>query len=317
MDKFLKGNSASEVNNSDFQKNHAKEIFSMIGIVLTIMLILIQGIETGFYFIMNNVAPELWKKPWMSWVMVTVGFYITAFPVYCILMKKIPNTPKGKPESMSIFKLIALFFIGMATLYSFNMLSMIINSLLGLLKGGAISNPLDSVIKSSNLFYTLLFVGIIAPIIEEIIFRGIMLDKLRCYGDKTAMWITALTFGFFHLNTTQVIYATALGILFAYVAIRTNRIIYSIILHMGVNIMGSVVAPALSTAGHLDIVGALVIFFVLIGGVLFFVLRKKLYLEKGTYPIDKKVITKTIYFNPGMLIYFGACIIFMAVMIIL
>lgn len=295
----------------------ASSKFSKIGFILTIMLLVIQGIETGFYFLVEKAAPELWDRPWMSWVMVAVGFYLTAFPLYCILMKKIPDAPKGGSKPLGILNLAGFYFIGMAALYLFNLLSMILNSMVGTIKGGVLDNPLNTVVDSSNLYYTILFVGIVAPIIEEVIFRGILLNKLRCYGDKIAMWITALTYGFFHLNIIQIIYATVLGILFAYVVVRTGRIRYSIFLHICINMTGMVVAPALSGAGHLTLVGSMIYCFVFVGIVVFIIMRRKFYLEKGAVPIENKAINRTVFLNKGMLAYFGACILIMAVTIIL
>jgi membrane protease YdiL (CAAX protease family) len=303
--------------NDDNIGYNPRKVFSRIGYILAIMLILVQVIETIFYKITSAAVPQLWDKPWMTWVMISIGFYCTAFPVYCILMKKIPDSPKEAPKRLSVVNLVIIFAIGMAALYIFNFISMILNSFLGSLKGELISNPLEKAINSSSFFYTLVFVGIIAPVIEEIIFRGILLNKIRRYGDKTALWISAFAFGFFHLNTSQIIYATALGLIFGYVALKTNGIQYSIILHMAINIMGSVVAPTLATAGYLTVVGLIVIVFVVIGSVLFFLLRRTIVLYEGSQPIDKTERLGVIFGNVGIPLYFGLCIILIILMTIL
>ena len=54
--------------------------------------------------------------------------------------------------------------------------------------------------------------------------------------DKVAIITTAILFGLFHANFSQFFYAVALGMIFAYVTLKTGTIKYSIILHIVVNI---------------------------------------------------------------------------------
>ena len=63
---------------------------------------------------------------------------------------------------------------------------------------------------------------ILSPIIEEILFRKILIDKIKLYGDKVAILVSAVTFGVYHGNLSQVFYATALGAIFAYVTLKTK-----------------------------------------------------------------------------------------------
>lgn len=93
----------------------------------------------------------------------------------------------------------------------------------------------DSILNH-NINVVLLYVVIIAPITEELIFRGVMLAKLReaipFYG---ANLIQAATFGIYHWNIIQGVYAFGVGLLFGYVARRFRSLTASILLHMAVN----------------------------------------------------------------------------------
>jgi len=305
----------SELVKSDDRKKQnkdTKKLFSNIGLVLFTMVFIVEVIQIIFYKIVSQAAPEFLDKTWMPWAYVVVGFYITAFPVYCVLMKRIPSVQKGEPKHMKVGNVIAMFFICMATMYLFNYLTLAINYFIGLLKGGAVGNPIGEVIASSNMLYNFIFAGVIAPIIEEIVFRGILLDKLRCYGDKTAIWVTALAFGLFHLNLSQFFYATALGIVFAYIAVKTNRIKYTIILHVSVNILGSVVMPGMVATGNeiiIMVAGVMVLVILFTGVVLFLIKKKHVILEEGTQPIDPTVRKRTIYGNFGMMCFLILCFV--------
>ena len=60
-------------------------------------------------------------------------------------------------------------------------------------------------------------------------------------SEIAAILLSGFMFDLFHKNLQQFIYATVIGIIFAYIYIRTGRLRYSIILHMLINFMGSVV----------------------------------------------------------------------------
>lgn len=89
---------------------------------------------------------------------------------------------------------------------------------------------------------TLFSTIIIAPIIEEMIFRGVIMNDLKEYGYKTAIIINSVLFGLAHTEIEKVIITIFLGIIFSYVAYRYS-LRYSVLLHMVWNLnssMGSI-----------------------------------------------------------------------------
>jgi len=70
---------------------------------------------------------------------------------------------------------------------------------------------------------------------EEFLFRYLMLNSLKKYGNAFAIVVTAIFFGFAHARTSAFIYATAIGLFTAYFAIKTKSIWFSVILHAVVN----------------------------------------------------------------------------------
>ena len=89
---------------------------------------------------------------------------------------------------------------------------------------------------------TLFSTIIIAPIIEEMIFRGVIMNDLKEYGYKTAIIINSVLFGLAHTEIEKVIIKIFLGIIFSYVAYRYS-LRYSVLLHMVWNLnssMGSI-----------------------------------------------------------------------------
>ena len=103
---------------------------------------------------------------------------------------------------------------------------------------GVDSEPILSVLGSFiesdafPLLKTLLYVAVFVPIIEELLFRGFVLDlALESYGSWPSIFISAVIFGIVHLNPIGVLNAFLLGLIYGYVRIRTNSLFPSIFLH--------------------------------------------------------------------------------------
>lgn len=75
-------------------------------------------------------------------------------------------------------------------------------------------------------------VVIIAPVVEELIFRGVIMHGLmRNYSKTTAIFFSGLLFALFHLNPWQFPATFVLGILLGWIMIRTKNIGLAIIGH--------------------------------------------------------------------------------------
>jgi membrane protease YdiL (CAAX protease family) len=98
-------------------------------------------------------------------------------------------------------------------------------------------------IMVKQLFIVSIFlVGIIPGLTEEMLFRGIILNGLeKNYSNKKAILISALLFGIIHLNPWQFVTAFIIGVISAWICIKTKSIILCIYMHIFNNIL-SVVA---------------------------------------------------------------------------
>lgn len=81
-------------------------------------------------------------------------------------------------------------------------------------------------------------VAVIAPVVEELIFRGLILHGLRKnYHAFTAVFMSALLFSLFHLNPWQMPATFVLGLLLGWIMIRTRSILLAILGHSINNLM--------------------------------------------------------------------------------
>ncbi|MCH5348926.1 MAG: CPBP family intramembrane metalloprotease [Oscillospiraceae bacterium] len=81
----------------------------------------------------------------------------------------------------------------------------------------------------------LLYFVIIAPVTEEILMRGMIMNSLAPVNRKFALFASALLFGIMHGNFNQMFNGFLLGLIFGYIAMKSGSIIPSIIAHMTVN----------------------------------------------------------------------------------
>lgn len=77
--------------------------------------------------------------------------------------------------------------------------------------------------------------GILAPLAEELVFRGAVLRKLLSMFDKRWHWvpiaISAIIFGAAHLNLPQFVHATLIGLLLGWMYYRTDSILPGVLFH--------------------------------------------------------------------------------------
>ena len=97
----------------------------------------------------------------------------------------------------------------------------------------------SSIVLGGSLFIRILAVAIVAPIVEEVFFRGIILSHFRKVMPLwLAVLLSSVMFGVMHGQILWIAYTSVMGILFAAVALREKSIVGSIILHMAINFSG-------------------------------------------------------------------------------
>ncbi len=284
-----------------------KKIVSQAGFALFILAVVVLGVQAAIEYLVSTYNPTLAESDWYLWVVTAISLEVIGFPIYYLIIRKIPNSPKGEVVKLKPLTFLAIFFICTAGMYITNFFSTILTFMISAIKGEELINPVAEAIMDGNIIITLIYAAVIAPVFEELIFRKLLLDKLRRFGDIPAILLSGLAFGLFHLNLSQFFYAAVLGFIFAYVTLRTNTVMYAILLHMMINFIASVMTP-LVTEGN--IIGYMAIFLWVIlamttGTVLFILNFKKIQLNQ-TVPVMK---AKDYVLNLGTLLYIAVCLI--------
>jgi len=95
--------------------------------------------------------------------------------------------------------------------------------------------PLENI---GHLFLNILILGIIPPICEEVLFRGVVFNGLRkSHSDGFSVFLSALLFALMHGSLEQLVFPFIMGIVFAIIVLRTGSIVPSILVHMFNNVL--------------------------------------------------------------------------------
>ena len=121
-----------------------------------------------------------------------------------------------------------------------------------------------------------MYTCIIAPITEEMLFRGMLLKVFSKANQRFAIFASAFFFGLAHGNIPQFILAFLLGIFMAHITMRHNSIIPSITVHIFINSF-STIFSSFSDKGHLASYLATIVLFAasILGMVMLFVFRSE------------------------------------------
>ena len=97
---------------------------------------------------------------------------------------------------------------------------------------------------------TIVHTAVLPALLEELTFRGFLMQPLRKYGDWFAIITSALIFGLVHGNMTQVPFAILAGLALGYVNVISGSMWMNILLHFLNNLISVLYSFALTSAGE-------------------------------------------------------------------
>lgn len=164
---------------------------------------------------------------------------------------------------------VLLFVLGGFAALAVNILF----SLSGLTGSSAVYEQVAEKQFSLPLWAGIVLYGIVSPIAEEVVFRGIVFNRLRRQYTK---WIaivgSALIFGLYHGNVVQALYGFLLGLLIAALYEKYASFTVPVLLHSAANIFVYVATsvPILQKTciNFMSFLGSMLLFMVLLAGCL-------------------------------------------------
>ena len=286
-----------------------KRFFSRVGFSYFMMVVLTVAVQFLLSLLVSLIAPQAAGLPVTSWLLAMVPLYLVAIPVCAKMMQALPNMQLYRNE-MRPGQWIRTLCICIFVMYVGNIIGNAVSALIAQGTGLDLSFELEELLSQGSPWFTLLFSVVLAPVMEELIFRKVLIDRTIVYGDKAAVVLSGLLFGVFHGNFHQFFYAFGLGCIFAYVYIRTGKLNYSAwdtsdpyaYIDMMFNHAGAVLGLVILEISMI-IMG--------IAGLIFFAVSvKKLEWRSGEYERPFHEMAGAMFGNPGMILFLlsGVCL---------
>ncbi len=288
-------------------------------VALSLVFILTAVAQIFGHAIVMAFYPALAENDWYMWALSGLPMYFFAMPICYLIMRLIPAS---KPQKQKLHPLMWVGFLCLcfAVTYGASILGQYFSDWLYNVTGLGVQNELEEMTTSTPFIVNLIFVGILAPVFEELFYRKAVIDRLRRYGDLPAILLSGLAFGLVHGNFNQVFYTVAVGILLSFIYVRTGSVLYTISIHAAFNFIGGVYTTELirrvgetMTPAEGDTIGMLMvaaysIFTIvsLIVGTIFLlvnIVRFCRSLKKGEEKLTFGQWLKVIFLNPGVWIF--------------
>lgn len=314
----------------------ARKTFSRIGLSLFIIPVIATVLQALWFGLSRGIWGEdhwMIASSWGMWIGTFAPMYCVAIPVALLMLRELPaQVPQDNKLGAGNFWVFLL--ISMCLMYGGNLIGSFLSAVLS---GGKAQNAISDYAMDTNPLKILVMV-ILAPLLEEYVCRKQIIDRTRQYGEKTAVFLSALAFGLLHQNLFQFFYAFGVGLVLAYIYTRTGRLRYTVLLHGILNFMGSVVAPFILTQLNMDtlanmdpnapmeelmpiyaeILPGLILFLLYIlillgasiaGFVLLIIKCRHLTWHNAEAQLPKGTAVKTVYLNVGMILYVLLCLV--------
>lgn len=202
-----------------------------VAAVVDYMKQILWNLGVGVFFLDFN-EEIIWNNGW--------GYIVASVTVLVILYAwKGPGYwrqelfARGRKMTIPVFVWSMILCMGCQMMNSFWLtgLELVMNS-----SGNSIMPVLESVSGESSSVSMFLYGAVLAPVCEELIFRGYVLRTLRPFGKRFAIFGSALLFALFHGNLLQGPYALLVGLILGYLASE-----YSITWAIGLHVFNNLV----------------------------------------------------------------------------
>lgn len=256
-----------KLNAENIRFEKAKRVFTTVGIAIALLAVVRLLTQIFMMRVMYVFFPAILDLWWADTLLSFVPLYIFALPISLLVLSRIDKSEhngtclsRGENGEYTLtdkpkfgFKKWLLFAVAsLGVLYIGSYIGEYVMAILSAVMGYDYSSALGEMVQSMPVWATVVTTCILAPIGEEILFRKLLIDRMRPFGDVAAILVSAMAFALFHMNFYQFFYALFVGIIIGYVYTLTGKLGWCIGLHAFINFIGSVVVPAMASGVDYD-----------------------------------------------------------------
>lgn len=195
----------------------------MLGALFVILLTFFAGTEEAYNNLINNIVVQIFTV-----MLAQIGFLI----VYFVYNRDI-NFKVASKINFNIGWKNALLCVLIAVIGVFG-INPLISSIDGFLVdigynlAGSLPLPMDNF---GWLILNIILLAGVPAILEELIFRGVILNGYKKLGAVPAMVITSLLFALIHGSVQQFVFPFLFGLILSFAALKTGTVLAPIIIH--------------------------------------------------------------------------------------
>lgn len=275
-------------------------------------------------------APWMFENVIIVSILDMLPIYLIAVPVFIKLLSRLPavdplSSPLGAKGWLGgLCCTVTMMMLG-------NYISQTVILWFEMMMNREQTNPVEVMTENTPWWVNLIFIAILAPILEEIVFRKILCRHLLPLGEGYAIILSSVIFGLCHGNFFQFFYAFGVGLILALIYVKTGKLIHTITFHFIINLLGGVFVPWLIEKLDLDklmqileeiayseqasieplmpyvqplmllsVYNVFVYVLAIVGTVLLFRARKKYSLDAGILPPPKEHRVANVFLNTGV-----------------
>lgn len=227
-----------------FREDEAKRSFARVGFAVSAVILISYLSVYLIQWAVFLFFPQIFETSLFQLASGSLPMYLFGFGAGALILRKMPRElPERRRVKPQMYLILFVMLFGV--MYIGNLISTQLIAIIELITGQPYISDLETVVSESPVYLTILFSVILAPIMEELFFRKLLIDRLTPFGDVVAIVVSAVIFGLFHGNFYQVFYAAGLGLILGWIYLYSGNILYSISLHMLFNLAGGVLLPKL------------------------------------------------------------------------
>ncbi|NTU79384.1 MAG: CPBP family intramembrane metalloprotease [Chloroflexales bacterium] len=183
-------------------------------------------------------APPAWLDRGLAGILAQLGFFLLPALAFLWLTRQPPRAAL-KLNPLSLGSAARCFLVGLLSWAGFAFCSSLTTALLASLQLPGPSQAAVAAGSSDTPWAFLVMVVAVAPLCEELLFRGVLLHAYELRVGAHAIWLVALLFALVHLSVEQMLGAFFVGLIAGWVVYRTRSLWAGVLVHLGTNLLSA------------------------------------------------------------------------------
>ena len=192
--------------------------------------------QLGLSLLLGWLIPEITSKVFLYYLYIALLSVVSIYiPAYLYLRDEKRKYFTDCFEDVKPSKAIIICMgIGLTGQYAGVLANIPVNMILYTL-GVEITPKVPEITNLASYLGGVLTMCLLPAVFEEVMFRGVVLNYFRQFGKKSAIIFSSLLFAIMHMDISNFLATFVLGFVLSNIVCRSNRMVYSMIVHFCVN----------------------------------------------------------------------------------